>query len=60
MKKELYSYINAQMIRVMPFPLDSGMNGQVRIKMQSDHGASNWMLITADQAKQIERILEGA
>lgn len=59
MKKELYSYINAQMIRVMPFPLDSGNNGQVRIKMQSERGVTNWLNVSPDQAKQIERILEG-
>ena len=59
MEKELYSYINAQMIRVMPFPIDSGNNGQVKIKMQSECGVTNWLNISPEQAKQIERILEG-
>lgn len=59
MKTETFSYINQQMIKVLPFPIESGNNGQVKIKVKSERGESKWMNVSPDQAKQIERILEG-
>lgn len=54
-----FSYINAQMIKVLPFPIQSGNNGQIRIKIQSERGCSNWLNVSPEQVEQIERILEG-
>jgi hypothetical protein len=41
----------------MPFSVDSKYQGQISIKMQSQHGASNWLEISPEDCQAIETIL---
>lgn len=53
------SYIERQTERVCPFPIDSDKNGQIKLKLHSERGESNWLNITPDQFRAIEQILLG-
>jgi hypothetical protein len=50
-------YIENQFFDVMPFPIGSINQSQIRIKLQSAHGATNWLNISAADCWKIERIL---
>jgi hypothetical protein len=50
-------YIENQFFAVMPFPPNSANQGQIRIKLQSAHGATNWLNIEPRDFLAIERIL---
>jgi len=52
-----YKYVNAQLIKALPLPPQ--MCGQIKIKLYSEQGQSNWMNITPDQLKKIELTLLG-
>jgi hypothetical protein len=52
-----YRYVNAQLIKALPLPPQ--MCGQIKIKLYSEQGQSNWMNITPDQLKKIELTLLG-
>ena len=53
------SYIQSQLFKVSPFPIkENGLNGEYSIKITSDKGASNWIGITAQQMRDIEKILD--
>lgn len=57
---QTYSYINEQTMRVAPFPIaPNSRNGAVKIQLRSVHGKTDWIEITPEQHKQIERILCG-
>ena len=58
MKNE-FSYIQAQLIKVAPFPIYSGsLNGEFNIQISSDKGKTNWIGISAQQMRDIEKILD--
>ena len=50
-------YIQKQLIRVAPFPVHENDNGQLRLKLHSAQGETNWLNITPEQFKRIEEIL---
>jgi len=56
------NYVESQFFRVAPFPLNEEsqsdhLNGQIRLKAHSKRGETNWLNITPDQFKQIEKLL---
>ena len=50
-------YIEQQLYRVAPMPLNSDGNGQLRLKLHSERGETNWINITPEQFKAIELAL---
>jgi hypothetical protein len=53
------SYIQSQLFKVSPFPIkENGLNGQYSIKITSDKGATNYIGISAQQMRDIEKILD--
>ena len=48
-------YIEAQLIKALPLPPENC--GQVKIKLYSELGQSNWLNITPDQLRKIELAL---
>ena len=50
-------YIEAQLIKALPLPPENC--GQVKIKLHSELGQSNWLNITPAQLKKIELTLLG-
>lgn len=55
------NYIDAQLFRAIPYPLTGDKNGIIRLKIQTENGATNWLNVTPQQMMQIETILnEGA
>jgi hypothetical protein len=53
------NYINGQILKACPFPLHSGDNGQIKIKIHSERGETNWLNLTPEQLKKIELVLLG-
>ena len=56
------NYIEAQLFRAIPFPLNEEntqdhKNGQIRLKIHTIRGKSNWLNVSPDQMKAIESIL---
>jgi hypothetical protein len=51
------AYINAQLLRAVPLPLADNANGQIKIKIHSERGESNWLNVTPEQLKKIELAL---
>jgi len=51
------TYIENQLLKVAPFPIDEGKNGEFAIKITSDKGSTNWVGITPAQLREIELIL---
>ena len=56
------TYIETQFFKVAPFPLNDEsqadhLNGQIKLKVRSRRGETNWLNITPDQFKQIEKLL---
>ena len=56
-KETRLNYVGNQMIKVCPFPVFGGENGQIKLKLHSECGDSNWLNITPEQFKLIERVL---
>jgi hypothetical protein len=57
---KMNKYIADQFYKVCPLSLfPENKNGIIRLKIQSEHGATNWINITPEQFKQIEIILTG-
>ena len=50
-------YIEQQLYRVAPLPLNGDGNGQLRLKLHSERGETNWINITPAQFKAIELAL---
>jgi len=50
-----YKYMEAQLIKALPLPPE--MCGQVKIKLYSEFGQSNWLNISPSQLKKIELAL---
>jgi len=56
------NYIDTQLFKVIPMPLTEknakeDRNGQISIKVHSQHGSTNWLNVTPYQMQQIEAIL---
>jgi len=56
------TYTESQFFKVAPFPLNEEsqadhLNGQIRLKVHSKRGETNWLNISPDQFKQIEKLL---
>lgn len=51
------NYIEGQIFSVMPFRPDSKHLGQISIKLQSEHGSTNWLNISPEDCQAIENIL---
>jgi len=57
MTKYVESYLEAQLMKVSPYPYGVGAKfprGQVSIRITSVYGATNWLDITPDQLRVIE------
>ena len=48
------TYIQGQLVKALPFPLDADANGEIRIKIHSDNGESNWLTISPEIMRKIE------
>lgn len=48
-------YITAQLLNLSPVPIDKA--GQIRIKIHSELGKTNWLNISKEQLTKIEAIL---
>lgn len=56
------TYIETQLFRAIPLPLTEAntsdeKNGQIRLKVITQHGETNWLNVTPYQMQQIETIL---
>lgn len=56
------TYIETQLFKALPYPLNDlnsvdEKNGQIRLKIRTIRGESNWLNISPDQMKAIESIL---
>lgn len=56
-RKNAINYIEGQFFAVMPFSPDSKHQGDISIKLQSKHGATNWLNISPEDCRAIENIL---
>lgn len=53
-------YIEAELYTVAPLPVDGikdNLNGQFRMQIRSEKGATKWLNITPQQFRDIEEIL---
>jgi hypothetical protein len=50
-----YKYMEAQLIKAIPLPPQDC--GQIKVKLYSELGQSNWLNITPSQLKKIELAL---
>ena len=48
------TYIQGQLVKALPFPLDTDENGEIRIKIYSEKGESNWLTISPQIMRKIE------
>ena len=55
MEDTRYKYMEAQLIKAIPLPPQDC--GQIKIKLYSELGQSNWLNITPSQLKKIELAL---
>ena len=56
------NYIETQLFRALPYPLNHSnavdeKNGQIRIKIRTIRGETNWLNVSPDQMREIEQIL---
>jgi len=56
------NYIDAQLFKALPFPLNHSnsvdeKNGQIRIKIRTIRGETNWLNVDPYQMREIEQIL---
>ena len=55
-------YIDAQLFKAIPYPLTYGnsaddRNGQIKLKIHTQNGQTNWLNVSPDQMREIEQIL---
>jgi len=48
------SYIANQILKALPLPLDGDQNGEIKIKIHSDRGETNWLNVTPAIMRKIE------
>jgi len=56
------TYTETQFFKVAPFPLNDEsqaehLNGQINLKVRSKRGETNWLNISPDQFREIEKLL---
>lgn len=56
------NYIENQLFRALPYPLtddnsNDDKNGQIRLKIRTIRGETNWLNVSPEQMRQIEQIL---
>ena len=56
------NYIDAQLFKAIPMPLNDrnsadDRNGQIKLKIHTKHGQTNWLNVSPDQMREIETIL---
>lgn len=56
------TYTETQLFKALPYPLNDSnsvdeKNGQIRLKIRTIRGESNWLNVSPDQMKAIEAIL---
>ena len=56
------NYIDSQLFKAIPMPLNDrnsadDRNGQIRLKIHTQHGQTNWLNISPAQMQEIEAIL---
>jgi len=48
------TYLSNQILKALPLPLDGDQNGEIKIKIHSDRGETNWLNITPAIMRKIE------
>jgi len=48
------SYIANQILKALPLPLEDNKNGEIKIKIHTDRGETNWLNITPAIMRKIE------
>ena len=56
------NYIETQLFKALPYPLNDDnssddKNGQIKLKIHTIRGETNWLNVSPDQMRQIEQIL---
>jgi len=51
------TYIEQELYAVAPLPVLENLNGQFRMQIRSERGATRWLNITPQQFKDIEDVL---
>lgn len=56
------NYIENQLFRALPYPLNDNnstddKNGQIRLKIHTIRGETNWLNVSPEQMRQIEAVL---
>ena len=56
------NYIDAQLFKALPYPLTNSnavddRNGQIKLKIHTIRGETNWLNVSPDQMRQIEAVL---
>lgn len=56
------NYIENQLFRALPYPLNDDnsnddKNGQIRLKIRTIRGETNWLNVSPEQMREIEAIL---
>jgi len=56
------NYIENQLFKALPYPLNDdnssdNKNGQIRLKIHTIRGETNWLNVSPEQMRQIEAIL---
>ena len=56
-REQGFSYVMRECGKVCPFPIGSDCNGQIKIKVQAEHGETKWFNVTGEKFHAIECIL---
>ena len=56
------NYIDTQLFKALPYPLNddnsgNDKNGQIRLKIRTIRGETNWLNVSPEQMRQIEAVL---
>ena len=56
------NYIENQLFKALPYPLNDdnssdNKNGQIRLKIHTIRGETNWLNVSPEQMRQIEAVL---
>lgn len=56
------NYIDTQLFKALPYPLNDNnssddKNGQIRLKIRTIRGETNWLNVSPEQMREIEAIL---
>lgn len=56
------NYIDTQLFKALPYPLNDNnssddKNGQIRLKIRTIRGETNWLNVSPEQMREIEAVL---